>query len=227
MITSNEKVTITAENNSSHEKTRRMYKLSLIPNVKVLNASWYNSTDCAGSVIESLVFEEIQSRGVFVVAATGNGSTCGNAYSKVYPAAYPSVFAVTSVGHLYDYEGQEIGPNSYEIKDVHIGYNFNQDKIVSHNHYSEVDISAIGYSNLVANYSDAFEVGWGTSFSSPMVAGAAILMYSINPNLTPQQVGNILKETADDIYHIPENKPFQGLLGAGRLNVFRAVKTVQ
>ena len=60
-----------------------------------------------------------------------------------------------------------------------------------------------------------------------MVAGAAALVFSINPNFTPQQVTDILKSTADDIYWIPENQQFQGLLGTGRLNVFRAVKTAK
>ena len=225
MITSNETVPYSDENNSTHNRTRAMYKLSLIPGVKVLNGSWYRG--CSPSTIDSLVYDDIKSRGVFTVFAAGNGTQCGGPNNYLYPQAYPSVFTVTSVGHLNDYEGQPIGPDSYEISDVHLRYKFDPGIVTSHHHYDKIDLSAIGYSVIVADEQNSYKVSWGTSFSSPMVAGAASLLYSVNPNLTPQQVGDILKETSDNIYHIPENQEFIGLLGAGRLNAFRAVKTVQ
>jgi hypothetical protein len=49
------------------------------------------------------------------------------------------------------------------------------------------------------------------------------LMLSVNPNLTPAQVRQIIKETADDVYHIPENQAYSVLENIGRLNAFRAV----
>lgn len=50
------------------------------------------------------------------------------------------------------------------------------------------------------------------------------MILSINPNLTPNEVKSILKNTADDIYWIPYNQPYIGKLGTGRLNLFRATK---
>lgn len=47
------------------------------------------------------------------------------------------------------------------------------------------------------------EAGWGafsgTSAASPMVAGVCALLKEVDPNLTPEQVRNILKHTARDI----------------------------
>src|SRR5690606_29831321 len=52
-------------------------------------------------------------------------------------------------------------------------------------------------------------------------------MLDVNPNLTSDEVKNILRNTTDDIYFIPENTSFTNLYGTGRLNAFRAVKTAQ
>lgn len=49
------------------------------------------------------------------------------------------------------------------------------------------------------------------------------MVFAANPNLTAPQIKQILKETADDIYHLPQNQPYLGKLGTGRLNAFRAV----
>ncbi|HEY6512132.1 MAG TPA: S8 family serine peptidase [Burkholderiaceae bacterium] len=45
-------------------------------------------------------------------------------------------------------------------------------------------------------YSDSFNISVGTSFSAPLVAGAAALMLSVNPTLTPTQVRSILRSSA-------------------------------
>ena len=45
-------------------------------------------------------------------------------------------------------------------------------------------------------YSDSFNFSVGTSFSAPLVAGAAALMLSVNPTLTPAQVRTALRATS-------------------------------
>ncbi|MBV8162845.1 MAG: S8 family serine peptidase [Candidatus Eremiobacteraeota bacterium] len=55
----------------------------------------------------------------------------------------------------------------------------------------------------------------GTSQATPHVAGAAALMVSKDPALTPAQALSIVKATADNI--------FDPHMGSGRLNVFKAL----
>lgn len=61
--------------------------------------------------------------------------------------------------------------------------------------------------------------GGGTSFSSPLVAGAAALVLSANPGLSPSQVQNILKQSADDL----GASGWDPTYGHGRLHLERAV----
>jgi len=57
----------------------------------------------------------------------------------------------------------------------------------------------------------------GTSFASPMVAGAAALMLSAKPSLTPAQVQTNLRAGADNLGLASANQ------GAGRLNAYKSV----
>ena len=61
----------------------------------------------------------------------------------------------------------------------------------------------------------------GTSFSSPIVAGVCALIKSINPDFTPAEIQYFIKSTADPIN---DEYNYQGMLGAGRINAFKAVE---
>jgi len=59
----------------------------------------------------------------------------------------------------------------------------------------------------------------GTSIASPIVAGAAALVMSTNPMLTPVQIQDVLKQNADDLGAPGWDTSY----GNGRLNVARAL----
>jgi subtilisin family serine protease len=65
----------------------------------------------------------------------------------------------------------------------------------------------------------------GTSAACPQVAAAAALLLSLNPNLTQQQVFNILTQNADKVggYAYNPSTGYSNELGYGRLNLYRAV----
>lgn len=66
--------------------------------------------------------------------------------------------------------------------------------------------------------------GAGTSFSAPQVAGAAALLYSIDPSINPEFVRQVLVETAVDISGNAANT--RDAVGAGLLDVLGAAAAV-
>jgi len=68
-----------------------------------------------------------------------------------------------------------------------------------------------------------YDVYAGTSMASPVTAGLCGLILSVNPDLTPDELETVLKSTCDNIYNVPGNENYAGMLGAGRINAYAAV----
>ncbi|MGK5441879.1 type VII secretion-associated serine protease mycosin [Micromonospora sp. URMC 105] len=137
-------------------------------------------------------------KGVVVVAAAGNRQQ-EQQDLPAYPAAYPGVIAVAGV----DREGGHVGSS------------------VSGNY---VDIAAPGL-DIVGPAPGGpgylAEPQGGTSFAAAYVSGAAALLRSAQPELTPEQVAYRLTRTADSPPegHNPE-------LGYGVVNPYRALTSL-
>lgn len=151
-----------------------------------------------GSPAKSMLCNEVikyaQSRSCLIVAAAGN---TGNDV-KYYPAACDGVICVC-------------------------GTNQNDEKWSGSTYNHRVDMSAPGegiYSTAVNN---KYQSSSGTSFSTPIVAAAAALVWSVRQDLTPTQVAELLRVTADNTDTIPANIPFAGKMGSGRINILKAL----
>jgi subtilisin family serine protease len=64
--------------------------------------------------------------------------------------------------------------------------------------------------------SGVFAAGWGTSFSAPMVAGAAALVLQARPTEKPGDVTNALSKA----------NQISGMGGYGRIDLYQALTTV-
>lgn len=82
-----------------------------------------------------------------------------------------------------------------------------------------VDVSAPGVNIYSAWSGGGYGNYWGTSFSSPIVAGTAALVMSANSKLAPSDVDAILKSTATDL----GASGFDQYFGAGRVDAAKAV----
>jgi type VII secretion-associated serine protease mycosin len=110
-------------------------------------------------------------KGVVVVASAGNGGEAADRSS--YPAAYPGVIAVAAVDRHGD----------------HASFS-------THRWYASV--SAPGDDVVIADPDRTYYKGWGTSAASAYVSGAAALIRSANPKLSPAQVKQVLEDTTRD-----------------------------
>lgn len=166
----------------------------------VINMSWggpgYSATN-------QNIINSIHNMGIVLVAAAGNE----NISSAHYPSAYANVISVASI-------------------------NSDDSKTDFSNYGSTVDVSSPGGYNVSGPdglLSTTFNRGTygyydimaGTSMASPVAAGLAALILSVNPALTPAQVEEVMKSTADNIDEV--NPDYIGKLGAGRINAYHAV----
>lgn len=84
---------------------------------------------------------------------------------------------------------------------------------------NNVDIAAPGSIIYTTATNGTYKAFSGTSFSAPIVAGVAALVFSINPNLSGLEVQEILKSSADDIGPIGWDTGY----GWGRINAEKAI----
>lgn len=89
------------------------------------------------------------------------------------------------------------------------------------NYGTWVELSAPGVGMYTTNPAGGYESVQGTSFSCPLAAGAAALIWSAHPTWTRIQVRDLLLNTCDDIDAV--NPGYEGLLGTGRANLLRAL----
>lgn len=136
------------------------------------------------------------SKGVLLIAASGNEHEDGNATS--YPAAYDNVVAVGATGN----------------SDVITGFS---------NTGPYIDLSAPGVGLWTTLPDGSYGPPNGTSFSSPYVAGAAGLIFTLRPDLPAQDIACILEAGADDKGTAGRDDEY----GWGRLNVLRSLQLAQ
>jgi hypothetical protein len=171
---------------------------------RVINMSWASS--CFFNSYAQMAIDEAWNNGSFLVAAAGNGSTCGGPNSLVYPAAYNHVFAVTSIGPNDNIERTIGNPNS------------------RHQTNSSVDICAPGFDVPLTIAPGVYLTGNGTSFASPYVTGTVALMVALKSDITNDEIETILKASATNIDAI--NPSYIGNIGSGRLNAGLALQMV-
>lgn len=160
---------------------------------QVINLSW-GSAGSFSQAGQDIINYAVEERDAVIVAAAGNT----NAELDFYPASFKNVLSVTAS-------------------------NINDEKADFATFSHKIDLIAPGKNIFVSDGDGVYANRQGTSFSSPMVAGAAALVRSRFPNLTAKQVMERLRINSDDIYDLPGNQSYQGQLGKGRLNVFEAL----
>ncbi|MFH1744960.1 MAG: S8 family serine peptidase [bacterium] len=158
--------------------------------------------------------------GIIIVAAAGNEQGMESGYNlddrPMYPVCYDG----------NDGENMIIGVAATDTLD--------QKAVFSGYGKKCIDISAPGVSifGLAVYAPERFVSGYmfnryydgywsGTSMAVPMVSAAAALVSEINPSLDRNGVIKYLQENVDDISRV--NPSFVGELGAGRLNLSKAV----
>lgn len=86
-----------------------------------------------------------------------------------------------------------------------------------------IDVCAPGEDILSTWINNTYVASGGTSTAAPVVSGAAAIVKSFFPSYSGIQIGEQLRATADNIDTVAFNAPWAGKLGAGRINLYRAL----
>lgn len=163
--------------------------------VRVINMSFGGYDGYTG--LEDAVKYAVDA-GKILVGASGNEgdvSTYAGKYS--YPASYDGVISVAATTSA----------------DGHASFSQYNDR---------VDLCAPGQSVMTTDHNGLYKAVSGTSFASPIVAGACAVLLAKDPSLTATQVETILKDTALDLGTAGKDNYF----GAGRIQLAAAVAAV-
>jgi serine protease len=150
----------------------------------------------SSEIIQQLIDYVALDLGCLIIASAGN-----DANGKLtYPASYNNVLSVAATDE--------------------------DDKIADFSSYGNtVDISAPGVNIKTTAFNNAYASVDGTSFSAPIVSGAAALVWSAFPDYTATQIGELLRVTADENIYNLNPSSLSKKLGKGRLDVQKALTT--
>jgi len=203
--------------------------------VDVMNNSWgsYGVSDAVKSSIVDLATNGRDGKGVIIAFGSGNEGcsdkeTCKDADGeemgllKYDEGSISEVLSVGATNHL----NQRASYSNYGIYlDITApggdGDNIteNNSGMVSTDISGEMGWSQEANNNYITN--DINQVG--TSYASPVVAGVSALILSANPDLTREQVFEILKTTSDKVGNYTYTDGKSNELGYGKINAKNAV----
>jgi serine protease len=160
---------------------------------KVINCSWGGPMG-AGQFGQDIINYAVLNKDALVIAAAGNS----NNDVRIFPASYNNAMSVAATDvNDHKWNNSSYGPL--------------------------VDISAPG-ANIFSTWTNGTYISSsGTSLAAPVVSGAAAILRAHFPHYNALQIAAQMKVTADNIDTIAANIPYAGQLGAGRLNLYRAL----
>lgn len=165
---------------------------------KVVNCSWGGPVASTEVTLANVFLKEATTRNALVVCASGNEGKNLD-YSPDYPANGPGVLSV--------------------------GATTSSDGAASFGNYGHsVSVFAPGAGILSTDYpgNAAYAPEDGTSFSSPLTAGVAGLVFSQHPTWMPQFVARQIIQTADNVVSPTDRYSYWG-----RVNAEKALSTSQ
>jgi serine protease AprX len=161
---------------------------------------WYTYEDMDGNTALCTIAADLAvSKGIVVVNAAGNERVYPW-YHIIAPADGDSVIAAGAVDLLGNVAIFSSAGPTYDGR-------------------IKPDVMALGVGNFCATRSGGYDYSQGTSFATPLVAGACALLLEANPDWTPVQLREALWTTASQAEN-PDNLMGYGIVNASKASGF-------
>ncbi len=217
----------------------------------IINMSWIGGN----SPTTKAYLQDLLNLGVILVAGAGN---YGDPPTRTYPSAYEfnngeqviSVTATQLTDNVWNFDPLEppIDPFQYEERfrweDGSFIFNYGLDNDPINNPDSAfIDVAAPAgwiftargeFSTETGSQNEYRAGGGATSEATPIVTSIIAMMLSVNPNLSSNDVYDILTSTTDYnnivvpsgsvTNNLPDGRKYNKYVGFGRVNAYRAVK---
>jgi subtilisin family serine protease len=204
------------EGNTSAYTLAKAIARAVAEGCKVINISIGGPPDAAEGKFLQQTVEFAIGKGIVIVAATGNESDrrAGKVAPVAIPAAYPGVIAVSAVTDKDKVANYANGGPETTVAAPGGGGNRREGQRIRSTWPTYTT-----FEGMKASIDGPYAELAGTSMACPHVAGAAALLLSREPQLTPAQVKVRLAATAVDI----GPAGFDTAAGFGRIQVDRAL----
>ncbi len=206
---------IIKQEESSDANTIKAFEYAKVQGAKVISCSW-GTNDISDIIVSEL--KSLYDDGITVVFASGNE---GESLDKEDVNDESEIAWVIGVGSSV--ENNDVGSYSNYGKNIDIlapgGDTEESSGILGIDNMGEV-----GSDNQLDLVNNNYQFTDGTSFATPVTAGVVALMYSINPNITPKEVREILISTATKIGQGYDDNGFEEKRAYGKINAGLAIK---
>ncbi|AUD14995.1 MULTISPECIES: cell wall-binding repeat-containing protein [unclassified Planococcus (in: firmicutes)] len=190
---------IAAEADNDYSMTGINQSTKILP-VKVLDASGYGDTE---QIAYGILYATDQGADII-------NMSLGGGYSRVleYAMRYANERGVTIVAASGNDGWEEVSYPASSKYAIAVGATNKLDLVSDYSSYGkDLDVVAPG-TDIPSLLPDGnVTLMSGTSMAAPHVAAVAGVLKSINPNLTPGQLENLLTASADDVEFIAEDAP--------------------
>lgn len=178
---------------------------------KVVNCSWGSGSASVVNLLKPII-KELYDAGIVIVFATGNES------KELRPGGDESTLpTVIGVG----------GSNEFNERASYANFGAGMDVVAPAGELGIPTPDVLGNRGYSKSNGERLNSDYtfarGTSFASPIVAGVVALMFSVNPDLTPSQVRQILIDTTDKIFGNYNSDGYDLYTGFGKINAYKAV----
>ncbi len=190
----------------------------IAPGVKVMNlragtASGYLEEDD----VAKAVLYAVENGAKIINMSFGDTALSRFLRDIIHYANEQGVVIVASAGNSAT---DEVHYPSGLIETISVGSSTQSDGISGFSNFgNSIDLVAPGSEIISTAVDGSYNIVNGTSFSAPIVSAVSALLLSKNPEITPNQIRNILKTSAQDIMY----NGWDELSGAGRVSAVKAL----